>query len=51
LGAAGVEIPFPQRDLHLRSIEDGAARQLSQHDKNPQIEQTERVSVERTGLA
>jgi small-conductance mechanosensitive channel len=26
----GVEIPFPQRDLHLRSIDGKAARRLQQ---------------------
>ncbi len=28
LGAAGISIPFPQRDLHLRSVDPGAARSL-----------------------
>jgi small-conductance mechanosensitive channel len=28
LNAAGIEIPFPQRDLHLRSVDGGAARTL-----------------------
>ncbi|MHB1021492.1 MAG: mechanosensitive ion channel family protein [Acidobacteriaceae bacterium] len=28
LGEAGIEIPFPQRDLHLRSISDEAAKKL-----------------------
>jgi len=27
--AAGIEIPFPQRDLHVRSVDDAAARALS----------------------
>jgi small-conductance mechanosensitive channel len=26
---AGIEIPFPQRDLHLRSIDGGVAKALS----------------------
>jgi len=28
MGAAGISIPFPQRDLHLRSVDPGAARSL-----------------------
>ena len=28
LTAAGIEIPFPQRDLHLRSVSDAAGRTL-----------------------
>jgi potassium efflux system protein len=28
LGAEGISIPFPQRDLHVVSVEDGAARAL-----------------------
>ena len=28
LTEAGIEIPFPQRDLHLRSIDGAVARQL-----------------------
>ncbi len=28
LNEAGIEIPFPQRDLHLRSIDDAAAKRL-----------------------
>jgi small-conductance mechanosensitive channel len=28
LDAAGISIPFPQRDLHVVSVEDGAARAL-----------------------
>jgi len=28
LGKAGIEIPFPQRDLHVRSIDDSARRVL-----------------------
>jgi len=27
---AGIEIPFPQRDLHLRSVDEGAGIQSSQ---------------------
>jgi potassium-dependent mechanosensitive channel len=29
LNAAGIEIPFPQRDLHLRSIDPAAAKSLT----------------------
>ncbi|HSJ05536.1 MAG TPA: mechanosensitive ion channel domain-containing protein [Longimicrobiales bacterium] len=28
LGEAGIEIPFPQRDLHVRSVDDAAADRL-----------------------
>ena len=28
LDAAGIDIPFPQRDLHLRSVDEDVARQL-----------------------
>jgi small-conductance mechanosensitive channel len=28
LDAAGIEIPFPQRDLHLRTVDGDAARTL-----------------------
>jgi hypothetical protein len=29
LTEAGIEIPFPQRDLHLRSVDTSAARRLA----------------------
>ena len=29
LGRAGIQIPFPQRDLHLRSVDPGAAEALT----------------------
>jgi small-conductance mechanosensitive channel len=29
LGRAGIAIPFPQRDLHVRSLEPAAARALA----------------------
>jgi small-conductance mechanosensitive channel len=29
LREAGVEIPFPQRDLHLRSVDEGATAALT----------------------
>ena len=29
LREAGIEIPFPQRDLHLRSIDPGVLKQLT----------------------
>jgi potassium efflux system protein len=32
LAEAGVEIPFPQRDLHLRSVDANAARQLTREE-------------------
>jgi len=32
LGEAGIEIPFPQRDLHLRSVDADAAERLSARD-------------------
>jgi small-conductance mechanosensitive channel len=35
LAAAGIEIPFPQRDLHLRSVAAGAARALGAGDGGP----------------
>lgn len=31
LGAAGIEIPFPQRDVHLRSVDQAAAQALGGH--------------------
>jgi small-conductance mechanosensitive channel len=34
LGQAGIEIPFPQRDLHLRSVDPGAAAALLTPDGN-----------------
>jgi small-conductance mechanosensitive channel len=33
LAEAGIEIPFPQRDLHLRSVDADAAERLS--SRNP----------------
>jgi len=33
--AAGIEIPFPQRDLHLRSIDPGAVARIGPVDKPP----------------
>jgi small-conductance mechanosensitive channel len=33
----GVEIPFPQRDLHLRSVDDDASRRLK-GDSQPSVE-------------
>jgi len=35
LKQAGFEIPFPQRDLHLRSVDQGAARALSADGSEP----------------
>jgi len=32
LAEAGIEIPFPQRDLHLRSVDAAAADRLSARD-------------------
>jgi small-conductance mechanosensitive channel len=29
LKAAGIEIPFPQQDLHLRSVSEAARNQLA----------------------
>jgi potassium-dependent mechanosensitive channel len=34
LKKAGIEIPFPQRDLHLRSIEDKVIDRISEADKS-----------------
>jgi potassium-dependent mechanosensitive channel len=34
LDDAGIEIPFPQRDLHLRSVDPGAAGLLAQNTKS-----------------
>ena len=33
--AAGIEIPFPQRDLHLRSIDPGAVARIGPVEKAP----------------
>jgi len=32
LNEAGIKIPFPQRDLHLRSIDDAAAKALARNE-------------------
>ena len=34
LREAGVEIPFPQRDLHLRSVDEGAAMALAKKNSS-----------------
>ncbi|MEX2526667.1 MAG: mechanosensitive ion channel domain-containing protein [Gemmatimonadota bacterium] len=36
LNEAGIEIPFPQRDLHLRSIDGEALKQLTETGKAPE---------------
>lgn len=36
LNAAGIEIPFPQRDLHLRSVDAGAAGSLQPRTLRPE---------------
>jgi potassium efflux system protein len=33
---AGVEIPFPQRDLHVRSVDPGAGQALGEKTPPPQ---------------
>ncbi len=33
--AAGIEIPFPQRDLHLRSIDPGTVARIGSVEKAP----------------
>ena len=35
LAEAGIEVPFPQRDLHLRSVAPDAARALGAGDRGP----------------
>jgi small-conductance mechanosensitive channel len=35
LAEAGIEIPFPQRDLHLRSVAPGAADRLGTGERSP----------------
>lgn len=35
----GIEIPFPQRDLHLRSIAEGVALPEDKHSSDPQTKQ------------
>ncbi len=42
LSLAGIEIPFPQTDLHFRSIDEGVACQLSgKTECTPQVKTTE----------
>jgi small-conductance mechanosensitive channel len=41
LAQAGIEIPFPQRDLHLRSIDADAARSLSGTQAGPAVAKAE----------
>jgi small-conductance mechanosensitive channel len=43
LAEAGIEIPFPQRDLHLRSVDEDAARRLSGTDHEPPLGGSEPV--------
>jgi small-conductance mechanosensitive channel len=35
LAEAGIEIPFPQRDLHLRSVDPGAGEALGRSREAP----------------
>jgi small-conductance mechanosensitive channel len=35
LAEAGIEVPVPQRDLHLRSVAPDAARALGAGDRGP----------------
>lgn len=46
LGAAGIEIPFPQRDVHLRSVDQAAAQALggrpaAERQHGPGVQTTE----------
>jgi small-conductance mechanosensitive channel len=41
IASAGIEIPFPQRDLHLRSVDESAADALLEkgagdHEDSPE---------------
>jgi potassium efflux system protein len=37
LGEAGIEVPLPQRDLHLRSISKDVAQELSTRAPGPAV--------------